>query len=207
MVALFKKAELWGVPDNHCGGQWGRNLTDWEKDLKKKKWQKEDAGKVGSQTKVFETTDERLMECTAQSIITDWLWQIFVLMRPWTLKLVLIIIRKPSGWMWEHHCSLFPLYCLKGSAILLMLQVRKQKPSENQSRDFRGGLVVNNLPCNTGDVGSTPGWGTKIPHASEQLSPHATSTSSRTREPASELESLLLQWKPHDAKDGPMEPN
>ena len=44
-----------------------------EKRTLKKKWQKEDAGKVGSQTKVFETTDERLMECTAQSIITDWL--------------------------------------------------------------------------------------------------------------------------------------
>ena len=60
---------------------------------------------------------------------------------------------------------------------------RKQKPSENQSGDFPGGLVVNNLPCNTGDVGSIPGWGTKIPHASEQPGPHATAMRSRALEP------------------------
>ena len=60
---------------------------------------------------------------------------------------------------------------------------RKQKPSENQSGDFPGGLVVNNLPCNTGDVGSIPGWGTKIPHASGQPGPHAMATRSRALEP------------------------
>ena len=42
------------------------------------------------------------------------------------------------------------------------------------SWDFPGGPVVKNLPCNAGDVGSIPGWGTKIPHASDQLSPLAT---------------------------------
>ena len=41
-------------------------------------------------------------------------------------------------------------------------------------RDFPGGPVVKNLPSNTGDVGSIPGWGTKIPHATGQLSLHAT---------------------------------
>ena len=30
-----------------------------------------------------------------------------------------------------------------------------------------GGPVVKNPPCNSGDAGSTPGWGTKIPHAIE----------------------------------------
>ena len=35
------------------------------------------------------------------------------------------------------------------------------------------GPVVKNPPCNSGDVGSIPGWGTKIPHPTEQLSPHA----------------------------------
>ena len=34
--------------------------------------------------------------------------------------------------------------------------------------------MVKNLPSNTGDVGLIPGWGTKIPYAGEQLSPHAT---------------------------------
>ena len=34
------------------------------------------------------------------------------------------------------------------------------------------GPVVKKLPPNTGDVGSIPGWGTKIPHSRGQLSPH-----------------------------------
>ena len=37
--------------------------------------------------------------------------------------------------------------------------------------DFPGGPVVKNLPHNAGDAGSIPDWGTKIPHASEQLQP------------------------------------
>ena len=37
-------------------------------------------------------------------------------------------------------------------------------------RDFPGGPVVKNLPCNAEDVSSTPGQGTKISHAEEQLS-------------------------------------
>ena len=44
--------------------------------------------------------------------------------------------------------------------------------------DFSGGPEVKNLPSNTGDTGSIPGWGTKIPHAEEQLSPHATTRES-----------------------------
>ena len=40
-------------------------------------------------------------------------------------------------------------------------------------RDFPGGPVVKNPPCNAGDVGLIPGWGTKIPHAVRQLSPQA----------------------------------
>ena len=35
--------------------------------------------------------------------------------------------------------------------------------------DFPGGPMVNNLPSKAGDVGLIPGWGTKIPHAMEQL--------------------------------------
>ena len=37
-------------------------------------------------------------------------------------------------------------------------------------RDSLGDLVVKNLPCNVGDVGLIPAWGTKIPHAMGQLS-------------------------------------
>ena len=32
-------------------------------------------------------------------------------------------------------------------------------------RDFPGGPMVKNLPCNAGDAGLIPGQGTKIPHA------------------------------------------
>ena len=51
--------------------------------------------------------------------------------------------------------------------------------------NFSGGAVVENLPANAGDTGSTPSHGTKIPHASGQLSrrPTATSHSSRACEP------------------------
>ena len=36
--------------------------------------------------------------------------------------------------------------------------------------DFPAGPLVKNLLCNAGVLGLTPGWGTKIPHAAEQLS-------------------------------------
>ena len=42
------------------------------------------------------------------------------------------------------------------------------------SGDFPGGLVVQNLFSNAGDVGSIPGQGTQNPQAAEQLSPHTT---------------------------------
>ena len=44
------------------------------------------------------------------------------------------------------------------------------------NRDFLGSPVVKNLPCNAGNVGSIPGWGTKFLHAMEQLSPSASTT-------------------------------
>ena len=38
---------------------------------------------------------------------------------------------------------------------------------------FPGGSVVKNPPSHAGDMGLTPGQGTKIPHAMRQLSPRA----------------------------------
>ena len=38
------------------------------------------------------------------------------------------------------------------------------------SRDFPGGPVINNPPCNVEDTGSILGWGTKIPYEVGQLS-------------------------------------
>ena len=60
-----------------------------------------------------------------------------------------------------------------------IMQVRRLRHSKskntsflgfNSFRDFPGGPVVKNLLCNTGDVGSMPGQGTKIAHVSKQLS-------------------------------------
>ena len=48
--------------------------------------------------------------------------------------------------------------------------------------DFPGGPVVENPPCNAGDVGSITGWG--IPHVAGQLNPCA-STTEHALEPAS----------------------
>ena len=45
-------------------------------------------------------------------------------------------------------------------------------------RDFPGGSVVKNPPCEGEDSGLIPGQGTKIPHATEQLSLPATTTES-----------------------------
>ena len=43
-------------------------------------------------------------------------------------------------------------------------------------RDFPGGPVVKNLPSSAGNTGSSPGRGTKIPHAAGQVSPRARTT-------------------------------
>ena len=45
--------------------------------------------------------------------------------------------------------------------------------SRNHMRDFPGHPVGKTLPSNAGSI---PGQGTKIPHATGQLSPHATAT-------------------------------
>ena len=47
-------------------------------------------------------------------------------------------------------------------------------------RDFSGCPAVKNPPSNAWDVGSIPGWGTKIPHDIGQISLHAAA-----REPVS----------------------
>ena len=50
-------------------------------------------------------------------------------------------------------------------------------------RDVPGGPVVENAPCKTEDKDLIPGQGTKIPYASEQLSPHTASTELHALEP------------------------
>ena len=43
-------------------------------------------------------------------------------------------------------------------------------------RDFPGGPVVKDLPPSAGDAGSIPVQGSKVPHATGQLRPSATTT-------------------------------
>ena len=63
-----------------------------------------------------------------------------------------------------------------------MKQTNKQNSLKGY-RDIPGGPVVKILPCNAKDTGSVPGWGTKIPHVSEQLRPHAITRESATKDP------------------------
>ena len=48
--------------------------------------------------------------------------------------------------------------------------------SEVSLGDYTGGPVLKNPLCNAGDMGSIPGEGTKIPHATERLSPGTATT-------------------------------
>ena len=60
---------------------------------------------------------------------------------------------------------------MKRYSTLLIIREMQNKTTMNYYQDFPGGPVVKNLPYNAGDAGSIPGQGTKIPHASGQLSP------------------------------------
>ena len=66
--------------------------------------------------------------------------------------------------------SLLVLYPLDASSAPLGVAIKYV------SRDFPGDPMVKHLPSNAGDRGSIPGGGTKIPHASEQLSPPLATT-------------------------------
>ena len=66
----------------------------------------------------------------------------------------------------------------------------KIETKQIKHRDFPGGSVVKNPPANAGGHGFEP-WSGKIPHATEQLSPCATTT-----EPA-HLEPMLRNKRSH----------
>ena len=55
------------------------------------------------------------------------------------------------------------------------LQVCLKNPFE-RLWESPGSPVVKDPPANSGDTGSIPGWGTKIPHTAEQLTPCAATT-------------------------------
>ena len=69
--------------------------------------------------------------------------------------------------------GIFQAGVLEWGAIAFSISHPNQDPC---TWDFTGGPVVKNPPCNAGDAGSTPGRGTKVPHAVEQLSLSVTTT-------------------------------
>ena len=69
--------------------------------------------------------------------------------------------------------------------------VLEKKSVKRDKGDFPGGLVVKNLSCNAGDVGSIPGPVTNIPHAPGQISPSAATT-----EPSRHNYRAHVLWSP-----------
>ena len=60
--------------------------------------------------------------------------------------------------------------CTKGNTCFLRLVYTESSLKSKQLRDSPGGPGVKDPPCNAGGMGSILDWGTKIPHAVEQLS-------------------------------------
>ena len=58
---------------------------------------------------------------------------------------------------------------------------------KSQEGDFPGGPVVKTPPSNAGDSGSIPGQGTKIPQATQQLSPRTITRGSKRCNKASRM--------------------
>ena len=61
--------------------------------------------------------------------------------------------------------------------------------------DVLGGPVINNSLCNAGNVGLIPGWGHKIPYATEKLSPLATTEPTHPGAHVLQPESLCVAMK------------
>ena len=72
----------------------------------------------------------------------------------------------------EHTCR----FISRNLTVRHLLKVKAYNDMKNPARDFPGGPVVKNLPSNTGDAGTIPGQGTKIPPATGQLSLHTATT-------------------------------
>ena len=87
-------------------------------------------------------------------------------------------MRNPEPFPPHGNCggsSTFPvLSCQVWRSFVTQLGVSNYKNSRDQ--DVPGGPVVKKPPYNTGDASLIPGWGTKIPHSVEQLSPCVATT-------------------------------
>ena len=95
-----------------------------------------------------------------------------------------------------------------------LLRELARTPEDRLLRDFPGCPVMKNLPLNAEDMGSSPGTGTRIPHAAGQLSlptmtkdasvkiPHAPSKTGRSQREISILKDRLLIKRTLDSFQG-----
>ena len=79
---------------------------------------------------------------------------------------------------WEQEFkenSLYILLSFTGNLKLLQkiksLHCKSNNTWKKKNRDCPGGPVAKNVPSRAGDIGSTPGQRTKMPHVMGQLSP------------------------------------
>ena len=89
------------------------------------------------------------------------------------------------SWIWHHHRQQKQTEA-NGTTSNLKTFVHEK----THQKDISGGPVVKRMPCNAWDVGLIPGWGTKIPRATEQLSPYATTRESVQRNQRAHM----IQW-------------
>ena len=96
-------------------------------------------------------------------------WTILPLLNIWDLYYIKVLYKFSSNTRIK-RIDIFAPECLPYSSLMISLECVCSSKNK-QSRDFPGGPVVESLPSSAVDVGSIPGWRTKIPHASGQLSP------------------------------------
>ena len=85
-----------------------------------------------------------------------------------TWALASFLPKKSQGWSPSEWTGWISLQSKGLSRVFSNNIVQKHQPSTNKTAtiwDFPGGTLVKNSPCNAGDAGSIPTWGTKIPHA------------------------------------------
>ena len=76
------------------------------------------------------------------------------------------------GHIFHSACIKMPQEDFKQGRDMIQFMFLKSK-----SRDFPGGPVIKTSPSSTGGVGSIPGWGVKIPHASWPKNQNITNSS------------------------------
>ena len=72
--------------------------------------------------------------------------------------------------------------------------------NKRSCRDFLGGPMVKNPPCNAEEVGSIPGQRTRPPQAVEKLSPRLETTEPRPESSWHQWISCMPQLRPDTAK-------